>query len=164
MIQTTNLVQIGTLRKPHGTKGEVQMFLMRDFPEEAEYLMLFIDNIPVPFYLEEWRYKTDDILLLKFEDVDSEQAAKRIIGCSVFVEKDRYSIESDDEMSIHSLVGYTVIEQERGILGIVTAIDDTTINTLLLLDNDIVLPFHTDFVLSVDSDNRQLLMSLPQGL
>lgn len=164
MIRIEDLIEIGVLRKPHGTKGEIQMSLTRDFPEDVDYLMLLTDNIPVPFYVEDWRYKSDDTMLLKFEDIESEQAAKRLTGSRVYVEKANYTIMQSDELLLDNLIGYTLIERERGMLGIVNDVDESTINSLLLLESGMVVPVHDDLIVSIDDEKKELIMSLPEGL
>lgn len=164
MIRIEDLIEIGVLRKPHGTKGEIQMSLTRDFPEDVDYLMLLTDNIPVPFYVEDWRYKSDDTMLLKFEDIESEQAAKRLTGSRVYVEKANYTIMQSDELLLDNLIGYTLIERERGRLGIVNDVDESTINSLLLLESGMVVPVHDDLIVSIDDEKKELIMSLPEGL
>ena len=63
-----------------------------------------------------------------------------------------------------NLIGYKVEDNNKGLLGIIEAIDTTTINTLVQLDNGIVLPLHEDFIESADSKNHVLVLNLPQGL
>ena len=89
MIYLNDLTEIGVVRKPHGTTGELDVYLKRDLPEDAECVMLLIDNIPVPFYIADWRYKSGESLLLKLEDVNTETAAKRLAGCKVYVDHKR---------------------------------------------------------------------------
>ena len=171
MIQLDDYLEIGSLKKTHGTQGEMALVLTNNFAEfaiewqeallAADCLMLLIDNIPVPFYLEGCRYKTDDVLLLSFEGIENEHEAKKLIGCRVYADKRLY--ETDD-VPIASLIGYKIIEQEKGEIGIVTDIDDTTINTLLLLDSGKVIPIHDDFITDINQETKEIIMSLPEGL
>ena len=163
MINLDDFVEIGTLRKTHGTKGELSLSLLCDIPEDADCLMLLVDNIPVPFYIEDWRYKSDDILLLKLEDVDTEQSAKRFIGCRVYA--DRHLFRNDSSpLSPSSVIGYSLIDKTLGLLGTVSDIDTSTINTLLLLSSGDVLPLHEDLVISIDDNKKEILMNLPKGI
>lgn len=163
MINLADLVQLGSLRKTHGTRGFLSLSLTRDFPEEAEYVMLLIDNIPVPFYVEDWRYTSDDTLLLKLENVSTEQSAKRLVGCLVYAEKHFFQDESLS-LSAGSLIGYTLLDVNLGTLGTVSDIDDSTLNTLLLLDSGQVIPLHEDLLVSIDDNKKEILMNLPSGL
>ena len=59
--------KIGRLGKAHGIKGEVSMFVDDDVFDrvDAEYLILELDGIMVPFFMEEYRFKTDETALIK---------------------------------------------------------------------------------------------------
>ena len=163
MINIDDYTKIGSLRKTHGTQGELVLALTRDFPEDenCNCLMLLIDNIPVPFFIEDWRYKSDETVLLKLDGIDTEQAAKRLLGCSVLAAK---QFCQDGDMPASALIGYTVEDTRLGEIGIVSDIEDTTINTLLLLDNGTVIPVHEDFIEDIDSEKKQITLSLPEGL
>lgn len=166
MIQTDELIEIGVVRKTHGTRGEVAVSLSRDLPEDTdlECVMLLIDSIPVPFFVADWRYKSDDTMLLTFDDIDSEAAAKRLTGCKVYVEKQVFGENNADSLTWAQLVGYTVKTDDGKTLGKIVDVDESTINTLFELDGGIVLPAHEDFIIALDTDNRELLLSLPEGL
>ena len=48
-----------------------------DVLEDAEdpYIVCEMDGILVPFFVEDFRYKTDTVVLVKLEDVNSEEDA-----------------------------------------------------------------------------------------
>ena len=166
MIQLTDFLEVGKLSKTHGTQGEIVCLLKQDFPEDTDVncVMLLIDNIPVPFYVEDWRYKADDAVILKLEDVDTESAAKRLIGCRVYIDKQFYGEDAADSLTWQELKGYTVLEKEHGKIGVVADVDESTINTLFLLDTGVVLPAHEDFIVSLDTKKREIILTLPEGL
>ena len=58
MIRRDEVYKIGKLGKPHGVKGEITFAITDDVFDrvDAEYLVLDIDGILVPFYLEEYRF------------------------------------------------------------------------------------------------------------
>ena len=51
-----------------------------------------IDGILVPFFIEEYRYKTDTVMLVKLENVDDEKAAREFTNREVF-----FLLEDADE-------------------------------------------------------------------
>ena len=75
MIRRDEVYKIGKLGKPHGVKGEITFAITDDVFDrvDAEYLVLDIDGILVPFYLEEYRFKNDENVLVKFEDIDTQE-------------------------------------------------------------------------------------------
>ena len=64
-----------------------------------------------------------------------------------------------DEGLDASLVGLSVMDTAQGLLGTITAVDDSTANMLIELDNGTLLPLHEDFIVSIDSDT--LTLTLP---
>ena len=73
MIKPEEVYRIGRLGKPHGVKGEITMQVDDDVFDrvDAEFLVLRVDGILVPFYMEEYHFRTDTTALIKFEDVDT---------------------------------------------------------------------------------------------
>ena len=59
MIRKEEVYKIGRLGKSHGVKGEVSLQFTDDVFDrvEAEYLILDIDGILVPFFMEEYRFR-----------------------------------------------------------------------------------------------------------
>ena len=59
MITLSEVIQIGTLRRPHGKLGEIQCQMDNEFWDnaEADFLILDIDGILVPFRVEDWRQR-----------------------------------------------------------------------------------------------------------
>ena len=70
MIKKEDVYKIGKLGKPHGVKGEVSMMFTDDIFDrvEADYLICLIDGILVPFFLEEYRFRSDTTALVKLSD------------------------------------------------------------------------------------------------
>ena len=62
MIKESDVYRIGKIGKPHGIKGELQMQIEDDVFDavDADYLVLCIDGIMVPFFIEEYRFRSDE--------------------------------------------------------------------------------------------------------
>ena len=78
MIEKEDVVKIGRFAKPHGIKGELSLVTDFEWPEEGDdiFLICEMDGILVPFLVEESRYKSDTVTLVKLEGVDSEEEAR----------------------------------------------------------------------------------------
>ncbi len=166
MITLEEVIEIGILRKPHGTRGEIQCTLLNDYLDIAEpnYLILEIDRILVPFFLEEYRYKNDETVLLTFEDIRTEEQAARLTNAKVYLHHDLLPQDTEITLTPASLVGYQVVEVQQGIIGIIADIDTSTLNPLFALDNGIIFPAHDDFVVEINTEQRILTVSLPEGM
>lgn len=145
-----NLIPIGTIRKTHGTNGEIQCLMDNDYfvENDPEFVVLTLDGIHVPFRVLDWRSKGDDVLL-QLKGMDTEQKANRLVGAPALME---YVEGQDDEASLtwQDLTGLRVVDDEQGDLGVVEHVDESTVNTLLFLDNGRVLPIHEDFIVDIN--------------
>ena len=86
MITLNDVYRIGTLGKPHGVKGEIAFSFEDDVfdREEADCLFIMIDGLLVPFFIEEYRFSSDVMALMKFEGIDSLEQAMSLTGCEVY--------------------------------------------------------------------------------
>lgn len=170
MIKKEEVFKIGQFAKPHGIKGEISLVTNCDLFDDVEdpCVICEMDGILVPFFIEEYRYKTDTVMLVKLENVDDERAAREFANREVFYLLD--AVDGDDlvgDMSWDSFIGYTVTDDKHVELGKITDVDETTINVLLQIDHngeEILLPAAEELILSADHDNKTLQVSIPEGL
>ena len=170
MIKQEDVYKIGKLGKAHGVKGELSFLFSDDVFDrvDADYLVLDIDGILVPFFMEEYRFKSNEKALVKFVDIDSEERARQLTGCEVFFSRN-LSDSDDEHVSWAEIIGFAVIDRQNGqVVGHIKAIDDTTINTLFEIEttagNDILLPAHEELIHEADMQRREIRMSIPDGL
>ena len=98
MIKQEEVFKIGRLGKPHGVKGEVTMQVDDDVFDrvDSDFLVLKVDGILVPFFMEDYRFKTDATALVKFEDVDTVERARELTNCEVFFPRQLADNDEDD--------------------------------------------------------------------
>ncbi len=165
MIKPEEVYRIGQLGKAHGVKGEVSLQFDDDIFDrvDCDYLVLDVDGILVPFFIEEYRFRSDTVALLKFEDVDTQQRAAELTGCDVYFP--RALADEDDGPALALLVGFDLVEANEGrVVGRIAAIDDTTANTLFELEDGRLIPASDDLVDNIDLKQRTITMRLPEGL
>lgn len=170
MIHREELIKIGTFNKPHGVRGELSFTFTDDVFDRGEspYLVCCIDNIYVPFFIEEYRFKSGSTALLKLIDIENEIDARAFTNLEVFYPK-KFYIENEEEATPDDyFIGYTINEVEHGVLGEVTAIDDSTINALFVVttpeERELLIPIQEEFVRAIDEEARVIHMELPDGL
>ena len=165
MIKPEEVYRIGRLGKAHGVKGEVSLQFDDDIFDrvDCDYLVLDVDGILVPFFIEEYRFRSDTVALVKFEDVDTQQRAAELTGCDVYFP--RALADEDDAPALALLVGFDLVEANEGrTVGRIAAIDDTTANTLFELEDGRLIPASNDLVDNIDLKQRTITMRLPEGL
>jgi 16S rRNA processing protein RimM len=166
MIKKENCYKIGRIGKAHGVKGEVSFQFTDDVFDrtETDYLILEVDGLLVPFFMEEYRFRSDNIALVKFCDIDTQQRASELTNCDVWFPR---SLTPDDEEvpSLASLVGFDLVEANgMGVVGRIAAIDDSTVNLLFELEDGTLIPASDDLIEDIDTANRKIIMNIPEGL
>ena len=166
MIKEENIYQIGRLGKTHGVRGEISFLFDDDVFDrvDADYLILKVDGILVPFFIEEYRFKSDSNAIIKFEDIDTQERARELTGADVYFP--RSLAENDDEnLSWPVLVGFDIIEASSGrTVGRIASVDDSTLNILFCLDDGRLIPASENLITAIDQQTRTLTMHIPEGL
>ncbi|MDR2120840.1 MAG: ribosome maturation factor RimM [Tannerella sp.] len=170
MIRKEDLFQAGRFSKPHGVKGELT--LLTDFPVPEQinspYLICDMDGILVPFFTESYRPKGNASVLVKLENVDDETTARRFAGRAVYYPRSaQVGGSATENDNWQQRTGYVLESQDGDELGVITGVDNETVNTLLHVDRHgkkLLIPAVDEWIISVDRTEKRITMSLPEGL
>lgn len=169
MIRREEVYKIGRIGKPHGVKGELSVHIEDDvfYRVDADYLVFDIEGILVPFFMEEYRFRSDSLVLISFAGIDNVEKAREYVGCDVYFP--RSLAELDDELSWSQIVGYTIIDTAtKQPIGTVGHVDDSTINTLFEVittdGREILIPASAELIKDIIEKDRQIVMVIPEGL
>ena len=107
MIKQEEVYRIGRIGKVHGVKGEVSMLFDDDVFDrvDADYLILEVDGILVPFFIDEYRFRTDSTAIVKFCDIDTQERARELTGCDVYFPR-ALADDDDQQLSLAFLIGF----------------------------------------------------------
>lgn len=163
MITHEQVISIGRLTRTHGKRGELQCLMNNEYWDNAEanFLILKLDNILVPFRVLDWRGKGSDSLIFQLSHIHDEQEAQRLIGAEAFMLISDMNQEDELLPTWQSLIGYRVVDTDQGDLGIVEEVDETTINTLITLNDGRLIPIHEDFIIDINAEDQLLTICLP---
>lgn len=166
MIEQSELIRIGTMRRPHGKSGELQCQMDNAYWDEADadFLILLLDGIFVPFRVEDWRGKGADSLIFRLKGVDTEVKALRLMNAEAYMLRRDLAEEAEEMMTWQDLTGYEVLNGNRLVQGRVATVDESTINTLLELEDGRLLPVHEDLIIEIDEPQKRIILDLPEGL
>ncbi|WP_456096355.1 ribosome maturation factor RimM [Phocaeicola coprophilus] len=169
MIKKEEVFKIGIINKPHGVKGEVSFTFTDDIfdrVEDCDYLVLLLDGILVPFFIEEYRFRSDNVALVKFEGIDSTEKARTLTNVEVYYPV-KFMDDQEDISSWNYFIGFRVEDIHHGCLGTVVDVDDATMNVLFVIENgdeEVLLPAHEEFILDIDRKKKILKVDIPDGL
>ena len=136
MIRKEEVYKIGIFNKPHGIHGELSFTFTDDIFDrvEAEYLICLLDGIFVPFFIEEYRFRSDTTALVKLEGVDTAERARMFTNIEVYFPVKHAEEAGPGELSWDFFVGFRMEEIHYGKLGEVTDVDTATLNSLFVVD------------------------------
>lgn len=157
-----NFTEIGYFSKTHGLKGELQLNITRDFDiENCGALIIKLNSGDSPQFISQFRENKNGFIVL-LEEIDSVEKAKSFVGKKVQV-KDEFVFEDE----INPLIGYKLVDEKFGEVGVITDIDDTGTNPVFNVDHmgkQVILPYNDDFVTGIDDNKRIVHYKAPQGL
>ena len=165
MIKQEDVYRIGRLGKAHGVKGEISLLCDDDVFDrvDADYLVLDVDGILVPFFIEEYRFRTDSVVLVKFDGIDTQERARELTGSDVYFP--RALADESDFPSLSMLVGFAIVDADTGKqVGSIASIDNSTANLLFELEDGRLIPAHDELIADIDQQARTIAMHLPDGL
>lgn len=169
MIRKEEVYKIGIFNRPHGIHGELLFTFTDDIFDqvEAEYLICPMDGILVPFFLEEYRFRSESTALVKLEGVDSAEQARTFTNVDVYFPIKHAEEVERENLSWNFFTGFRMEEIHHGHIGEVVDVDTSTINTLFVVDykgEELLIPAQEDFIVEIDQKHKVITMDLPEGL
>lgn len=177
MINECDIFPAGTLVKTHGVKGEIVVQLDRDIDiKQARCIVINIDGIYVPFFLDEIRMRSANSLLIHIDGINSESEAKELCGNDIYLLKSDYAdcgqdTDEDDGFYLSDLIGFLVVTPEGQRIGRITDFDDSTENVVLMVaavddssDSISYIPIADELIEDIDKNKREIVMIVPSGL
>ncbi|WP_291857814.1 ribosome maturation factor RimM [Marinilabilia sp.] len=170
MLKKSEFINIGTLSKPHGVSGEIAIRLLSEIAEQdlnPSFIFLDIDNGLVPFRVGGFRYKSDNVLLVKLPLLESEEEIRNLMDTAVYLKEDEI-IDSEKEVNnITAFNGFRISDINEGELGIVESIQDISGNPLFIIHGEkgeLLIPVAEEFIVNIDEEAKTIEVELPEGL
>lgn len=168
------LFNVGKVVNTHGIRGELKVVPQTDFPDlrfrKGSELLLFDPESQrtVPVTVEVARDQKK-MFIVKFKQFDEINQVERYKGWLLKVSEEHRGGElEEDEFYYHEIVGCKVVTEEEELLGTVSEILSPGANDVWVVQpakgKPILIPYIEDVVLSVDVDNRTIVVRLMEGL
>lgn len=169
---TTDLVEIGHTKKPHGLKGEVKANVEERYLEDllhADLVLLEIKGKATPFFVENVR--VGNAIILKLEEVNSPDAALTVAGKRMWLRAQDIIPDNEREMEITTTpfahcVGFTIFdgETEIGVIQEIVELPQSEMAIIHFNNKDVYIPLNQVFVKKIYNAAKRLVMALPEGL
>jgi 16S rRNA processing protein RimM len=157
---------VGEIGKPHGTDGEVYMVAISDDPHRFDPGSRLVHGNGTPLVVEGSRTHRGTRLLVKFEGVDSRNAAELLRG-PVYVNEDQRRDLEEGHYWQHDLVGCRVLTVAGNDVGKVSGVVEGPAQDLISVaheDRTFLVPLVKEIVVDVDVDARRVTIAPPAGL
>lgn len=171
MIAEKNLFEIGKILKPHGVKGELTVFFHEPeyMDSDCDYYFFQLEGLFVPFYIEDFHFKSNVTAQIKFRLIDSIEEATIYSNTPFYIPKELVNKTQDILLSSiwEQFTGYTVYDENRTIVGEIASVDSSTINVLFVVvkeEQELLIPATEDFILNINDKEKELHLKLPHGL
>lgn len=175
----SELLQIGSVCKPHGLRGELRVRLhdpASDALAGLKRLWLGLDGAdadPVGRGLREWRVETvrpldDGYWLLFLNGVTDRTGAESLRAHHLYAHRDDLPRLEDDEVYLADLVGCRVVDLDNREVGTASEVLDVAASSLLVVKRpgrqDALIPLVPEILRSVDLHSRIVQIAPPEGL
>lgn len=169
-MQKSQCFFLGKIVKKYSFKGELLVKLDTDEPELYEHMdSVFIEvrDTLLPFFIESSQLHKSELLRIKFEDVDTEEDADALMKSELYLPLEFLPKLGEGKFYFHDIIGFDVLDINFGHVGIITAVNDSTAQSLFEIDRDgieILIPMNDEFISKVDKLNKVIHVNTPEGL
>ena len=160
---------LGRVAKTHGLKGEVTLKLDDDDPSayfEMKYFFLEINKVLTPFFVEKIT-ASGDKFFVAVQDVKTIGQAQNLVGKSAYLPLEMLPKLSGKQFYFHEIVGFKVIDTEKGELGTIGQVLEYPTQAILQVMKgmkEILIPILDHVIQTVDRDKKTLTVTAPEGL
>lgn len=160
---------LGRVAKTHGLKGEVTLKVEADDPSaylEMKHFFLEINKVLTPFFVEKIAMSGDKFFIA-IQDMKTIEAAQNLVGKSVYLPLEMLPKLSGKQFYYHEIVGFTVVDTEKGELGPISQVLEYPTQAILQVmkgKKEILIPILDQVIQKVDRDKKVLTITAPEGL
>ena len=166
----TGWVAVAQLGKTRGNRGEVTAVALSSKPERYQALQevfLFAPGSAAggEKYEIESTWFHGGTLVFKFRGVDTIADAEGLYGREVLIPASQRTALDEGEYFQADLIGCEVVDRRTGeSIGRVTAWDDGGGSGLLVVDDNLLVPFARSICVEIDPAAKRIAVELPEGL
>lgn len=157
------MLRIGKILKSNGTDGGLLVSAPEVELEQIEGpVYVEFDGLPAPFFFDSIAQRGSSRYIVHMTGVRCLKDAEEMVGRDIL-----FDGEFEDEGPSPDFIGWTLFDQSVEV-GLVEDYEPIPGNFCLYVrtksGSQVMIPLHEDFVVSVDTESRRLVLNLPAGL
>jgi len=120
----------------------------------------------VPFFVKGTKLNGKS-LTVKLDGIDKPDDTRDIMKCSVYLPLEKLAKLDDKTFYNHEIVGYEVIDERFGVVGIAEEILDRLMQPVIKIKSgkhEVMIPLSEGAIKKVDRAEKKLYVSSPEGL
>ena len=162
-------IKTGKLVAVHGLKGELTLKHHLGKKTALPNLQaIFIEDRKesfLPWFVESAKAKSDTELYLKLKEVDTREAAQKLVGKDLWLRQEDFGKYAAAASPVN-LLGYMLIEDKKELGPIEEVIEQPQqlLCRTVINGKDAFIPLHEQTLQKIDRKAKQVWVQLPEGL
>lgn len=161
-----NYIECGQIVGTHGVSGEVRVNPWCDEPSFLTgFKQLYLDENGNNIINVKKARTANNVVLVKFENIDSIESAEKMRGKVVYIKRDDANLEG--RHFIQEIIGCEVFDTENTILGKITDIINLPANDVWQIENNgnnYLFPAIDQFIVSIDVEKERIVINPLEGI
>ncbi len=169
--QFTERFDVAVIVAPHGVKGEVRVKELSDIPDRMKYLKqayLISADRTVERPIQLGTRKSTNGWLVSIEGMNSRDEAEKLRGWYLSISRNQAEPLPKGRFFVRDLIGLTIIDEKLGEVGRLKDILKDSVQDVYVVSregrNDFLFPGVSQFLIAIEPENGQILVTLPDGL
>lgn len=160
---------LGKIIKVQGKAGEMICHFSIDKPEwfsDIKFIFIDIDQRLIPYHIESLEL-SDNYARISLEDVHNPELAQKLVSRDIYLPKKDFPELTEREFYNNEIIGFTIIDKEKGEIGRVKDVLERPEQSLLQIihqNTEILIPLAEDLIIKVNKKQKQLIIDIPEGL
>ena len=165
----TNHVKVGTVVSKHGYKGSIKVSLLLSnikALQDIDFIFLDIDRCLIPFKVDMINSSSDNSIIMKLHELNSDEDASEVILKNVYLDKKHSKFKDEENFFYNELLNFIVFKDSKKIGKIVNINDKLPqpVFEILINDKKFMVPIHDDFIQKIDKEKKTIHIVIPDGL
>ncbi len=163
------LLQVGTIIKTHGIRGEVKVYPLTDDVNRFKKLKEVIlepDKDNITLEIEGVKF-FKNLVILKFKNYNNINDIEMHVKKGIYVTRDNAVELDDDEYFVADLIGLNVVTDEDEDFGTVKDVLHTGANDVYVINHegkDVLVPAIKECILDISIEDNLMKIHLMEGL
>ncbi len=161
--------KIGKLAATFGTNG--QLILRHHLGKKTSLnglKVFFIEettNSFLPYFIQSTKIKNDSEIFVSVEGIDSKEKAQALLKKEVWLDEPAFKKFAAKTSPI-SFLGFTIIDNKKELGEVLEVVEQPhqVLCRIVIDGKEVLIPVHENSLEKIDSKNRKLYVTLPEGL